>query len=64
VHEYAPLAITPVAIFAGILFNKHDISNLKVDIIGRMEQNEKHTEKHLDEIHARLLVIEADRRQF
>ena len=31
-HEYAPLAITLVAIFAGILVNKSDLKDLKADI--------------------------------
>jgi len=67
VHEYAPLAITLVAIFAGILVNKVDVSNLKADMKDlkadfktRFEQ----TDKQIDYLVGRMQVIEADLRQF
>ncbi len=70
-HEYAPLAITLVAIFAGILFNKHDLSNLKTDqkdgldeLKAEVNRGFERVDKQFDEVNARLLVIEADLRQF
>ncbi len=70
-HEYAPLAITLVAIFAGILFNKHDKSSLKADQKNgldelRTEVNRgfERVDKQFDEVNSRLLAIEADLRQF
>ena len=67
VHEYAPLAITPVAIFAGILINKSDLKDfkgdmkeLKADMLARFDR----TDKRIDDINSRLLVIESDFRQF
>jgi type II secretory pathway component PulJ len=60
VHEYAPLAITLVAIFAGILVNKYDLNSLKADMNARFER----TDKQFEEVNRRLLAIEADLRQF
>ena len=59
-QEYAPLAITLVAIFAGMLVNKSDLHSLKADILARFER----TDKQIDNVNAGLLVIEADLRQF
>jgi hypothetical protein len=37
---YAPLAITLVAIFAGILVNKNDLKELKADLGSRFDRME------------------------
>ncbi len=66
-HEYAPLAITLVAIFAGILVNKSDLNSLKADMNTRFERVDKQfdrVDKRIDELNSRLLGIEADLRQF
>jgi predicted nuclease with TOPRIM domain len=74
VHEYAPLAITLVAIFAGILVNKSDLNSLKVDIAARFERTDKQFERvdkqfervdrQIEAVTDRLLTIESDLRQF
>jgi chaperonin cofactor prefoldin len=67
VHEYAPLAITLVAIFAGILVNKSDLNSLKADMTAGFERVDKQFErvdKQIDAVTERLLTIEADLRQF
>ncbi len=70
-HEYAPLAVTLVAIFAGILFNKHDISNLNADqkngldeLRAEVNRGFERVDKQCDEVNSLLLAIKADLRQF
>ncbi len=53
-HEYAPLAITLVAIFAGILVNKNNLKELKADLssrFDRMEAKQDRVQADLSEFH-------------
>jgi len=59
-HEYAPLAITLVAIFAGILVNKADLKELKADMVARFAD----INTRFDRIEAKQDRMQADLAEF
>ena len=66
-HEYAPLAITLVAIFAGILMNKADSREIKTDLQEmKTEMNRRFSEVNarFDRLEAKQDHVQADLSEF
>jgi hypothetical protein len=70
-HEYAPLAITLVAIFAGILVNKADLKELKVDmdrrfieVYGRFDRLEAQMDIRFTRVETKQDRMQADLSEF
>ena len=59
-HEYMPLAVTLIAIFAGILLNRRDYGLLREDMNQRFDR----VDKRLDRIDNRLDRVGNDLREF
>ena len=63
-HEYAPLAITLVAIFAGILLNRSDLKGMEAKLEAVRLELKTEIAGLRSQVTERLSVIEGDLRSF
>jgi uncharacterized membrane protein (DUF106 family) len=66
-HEYIPVVVTLVAILAGILMNKSDLKELKLDmnhLEARMMERFDQTDNRLNRIEAKQDRMQADLSEF
>jgi hypothetical protein len=59
-HDVVVVGVPLVAIFAGILFNRNDVRELRADMVARFNK----VDNRFDKVDDRLDRIDADLRQF